>query len=290
MEQRTAIRVYAKLNLFLRVVKKRDDGYHEIDTLMHPVQISDEIEVRPSRNGFSVECDHPEFPAGMDNTVAKSYLLLKQRHPDQVTSCHIRIKKSIPTQAGMGGASADAAGTLLALNRFFDLALPDAELGDLGAKIGSDVAFFFAKGPAVCRGRGEIIRPITGALEAPVALAVSHNGVSTKEAYARFSPIPAEDGKTSASMEEAIHSGDLGTVAQCLHNTFERLVYPVRPDLEQARLAFLSCGATGALMTGSGATVFALGMDEEKLECARKQITGRETLITALQQDTYEWL
>jgi len=286
------IRIFAKINLFLRIVGKRDDGFHEVETVMHPVGLYDELHVSPSNNGFHLECDAPDCPTGPENTILRACHLLKDRFPKRVGTCRIRVSKGIPTQAGMGGASADAAGTLLALDRLFGLGLSQDELMRLGASIGSDVAFFLSGGPAVCTGRGETIRPLEGHLEAPVALAVSRDGVSTSEAYSRFRPDAAEQGLTSAAMQEAVRKGDAREASQKLFNTFERLIYPVRPDLQRIRLALLASGASGALLTGSGATVFALGLTETDVQRARTVLDpmGRETVYTALQPKTYQWL
>lgn len=289
---RVAIRVFAKINLFLRIIRRRDDGYHEIETVMHPVGLADELVVEKSAEGLTFHCDHPDSPKGLQNTVVRMYNLLKERFPKKIGSCRIRLKKSIPAKAGMGGASADAAGTLLALNRLFDLDLDHDEQLRLGSSIGSDVPFFLGNGPALCTGRGEKLRVLKGHLDSPVALAISAEGVSTSEAYGRFQPDPAEGDLSAAGMEAALSGHNLQQASHHLYNTFERLVYPVRPDLQHIQRTLLASGASGAMMTGSGATVFALGMDCAGLERAREVLDpmGRQTVLTVLQPNTYEWL
>ena len=292
------IRVFAKINLFLRIVGKRPDHFHEIDTLMHPIGLWDELEVQAlpevhaPASGLSLECEGVDLADPEKNTVGQMYFLMKKRFPNEVPACRICLRKTIPMQAGMGGGSADAAGALLALERLAELNLRAEERNEIASAIGSDVAFFLGNAPAIAKGRGERIEMVQGHLQSPVVLVTSRNGVSTAEAYSRFSPDPAEDGLSSEKMAEAVRAGDERLVADRLHNSFERLIYPLRPDLRRIRGELLGAGARGAMMTGSGATVFALGMDGSGMERAREVLNqmDREMVCTSLQPHTYEWV
>src|SRR5438105_3037393 len=150
----------AKVNLYLEVLAKRADGYHEIATLMVAVSLYDTLEFKEETSGeIGFRCDHPDLTTGPDNLVLRAVQLLRQR-----TGCprgvHIRLAKRIPLASGLAGGSSDAAATLAGLNRLWRLGLKRGELAQLGAELGSDVAFFFATPAAWCTGRGEQVAPL----------------------------------------------------------------------------------------------------------------------------------
>jgi 4-diphosphocytidyl-2-C-methyl-D-erythritol kinase len=287
-----SIRVFAKVNLFLRILSRRNDGFHEIQTLMHPIGLSDEIDLERA-DGYALVCDSPQAPPAEKNTVTRAWRLLKERFGTRVGGARFVLRKRIPTEAGLGGASADAAGALLCMNRAFGLQLPNAQLMDLAAEIGSDAPFFLAGGAAEAVGRGEKLLEIDSALSAPVVLALSEKGVSTKEAYGRFSPGAGENPPDLEALKRAVVRGQPRDVAGLLFNTFERLVFPIRPDLAHTKQSFLDCGASGALMTGSGATVFAIGIEGSKgLGKLRGQLEARGAKLvqSEFRSTPYEWL
>ncbi len=288
------IRVFAKVNLFLRILSRRDDGFHEIQTLMHPIGLSDEIEIEPA-DDFSLDCDSPQAPSEDSNTVTRAWRLMKERLGGKIGGARFVLRKRIPTEAGLGGASADAAGALLLIDRAFGLELPQEQLMDLAAEIGSDAPFFLAEGAAEASGRGEKLQAVDSALDTPVFLALSDKGVSTKEAYGRFTPGEGENPPDLDALKGAVARGQPHEAAGLLFNTFERLIFPFRPDLAHTRRSFLDCGATGALMTGSGATVFAIGIEGSKtkgLEELRGQLqaNGAKLVQTEFRSTPYEWL
>ncbi len=286
-----SIRVFAKVNLFLRIVSRRDDGFHEIHTVMHPIGLSDEIDFEPAGD-FTLECDSPHAPPVDKNTVTMAWRLLKKKFGGKVGGARFNLRKKIPTEAGLGGASADAAGALLLMDRAYGLELPQEQLMDLAAEIGSDAPFFLAGGAAEATGRGEKLQLIDSALDAPVFLALSNQGVSTKEAYGRFTPDDGENPTDLNALKGAIARGQPHQVAGLIFNTFERLIFPFRSDLAHTKKSFLNCGAKGALMTGSGATVFAIGIERNGLEELRGQLqaNGAELVRTEFRSTPYEWL
>ncbi|MCX7012013.1 MAG: 4-(cytidine 5'-diphospho)-2-C-methyl-D-erythritol kinase [Candidatus Sumerlaeota bacterium] len=263
---RVAIRAFAKVNLYLRILGRRSDGYHEIETVMHPVGLCDELHVERHPERMALKCESPEAPAGNDNTVCRAWEALRRLRPTQVGGCEIALRKGIPARAGLGGASADAAAALLALNRLFGLDLDEPQLHGLAAEIGSDVPFFLGAGAAVARGRGERIRGLPGSLSGLLAIAVSNRGVSTADAYALYRPDPSDQGRSADAMEAAVAAGDAGQAARGLFNAFERLIFPVRPDLARTKEALARAGASGVLMTGSGSAVFAMGLGQRTVE------------------------
>jgi len=292
---RVAIRAFAKVNLYLRILGRRSDGYHEIETVMHPVGLYDELyaERRPER--ISLKCQSPEAPAGDDNTVVRAWEALRRLRPNQVEGCEVVLRKGIPTRAGLGGASADAAAALLALNRLFGLDLDEPRLRGLAAEIGSDVPFFLGAGAAVVRGRGERIHGLAGSLSGPLAIAVSNRGVSTAAAYARYQPDPSDEGRSVDAMAAAVAAGDADKAARGLFNAFERLMFPVRPDLAQTKDALSRAGAAGVLMTGSGSAIFAMGVDRREV-AAHHLFTGEEgdeggrVFWTMFRSCPYDWI
>src|SRR5262245_8635037 len=151
----------AKVNLFLEVLGKRPDGYHDLETLMVAIDLCDRLEFRPDDSGaVTLTCDDPGLTCGPANLVLKAADRLR-RHTNHSGGARIHLAKRIPMQAGLGGGSSDAATTLKGLTRLWSLGLPDSELAKIGAEVGSDVAFFFSPGAAWCTGRGEKVEPVT---------------------------------------------------------------------------------------------------------------------------------
>ena len=187
----------AKLNLFLEILRKRPDGYHDLESLMVAVDLFDTLEVRATPGSISLSCDTPGLPTGADNLVVKAATILRDaaKRPDLGAS--IRLTKRIPTRAGLGGGSADAALTLLALNRIWKLALTREELAAMAASIGSDVAFFLAPPAAWCEGRGEVVTPESVGSRFDFVLVCPPVGLATADVYRRLE-VPAKPASGTA--------------------------------------------------------------------------------------------
>jgi 4-diphosphocytidyl-2-C-methyl-D-erythritol kinase len=258
----------AKVNLFLEVLAKRPDGYHDIATLMVAVSLYDTLELREDESRqIRLTCDTPALSTGQDNLVVRAAELLRQRTGFRGGAA-IHLRKRIPVAAGLAGGSTDAAATLAGLNRLWRLGLRRDDLAALGAELGSDVAFFFATPAAWCTGRGERVtswpvgRPLYLVLACPAA------GLATAEVYRGVS-VPARP-ETGEEIRQALAEGDVEGIGRRLHNRLqpvaERLCAPVAAV--QARLAQFH--PAGRLMSGSGTSVFALGRDRaEALRIAR---------------------
>ena len=248
----------AKLNLSLRVLGKRDDGFHEIDTLMVQLPgLADHLEFREAEH-FTFTCDAPVIPADENNLVVKAVRAYESAAGASL-SFAIHLKKAIPHGAGLGGGSSDAAITLLGLDQLHDGKLGPATLREIASTLGSDVPFFLQALPARCTGRGEIIEPIT-APSVPVILFKPMFEVKTPDAYERWKQSFEISGIT---YHEQVVSGI------CLHNDLERPVFSKHRFLaELKQWLLLRKEVAAALMTGSGSTVFAVlrdGADPDSL-------------------------
>jgi 4-diphosphocytidyl-2-C-methyl-D-erythritol kinase len=242
----------AKINLSLRVLGRRSDGFHEIETLIAPISLSDEIKIeeRPGKQKRIVfRCDDPSVPQGRDNVVVRAATVFF--HETQLTrNVSIALKKRIPHGAGLGGGSSDAASTLLALNELFKTNLPREALAKMAEGIGSDVPFFIFQSAAVCKGRGELVIPARLRKQLSLLLLKPAFGVSTQWAYSRWRKsheIPAV-AYTSQAFE-----------TQTFINDLERPVFEKFVFLAEIKMWLLKQPEVGAaLMSGSGSTIFAV--------------------------------
>jgi 4-diphosphocytidyl-2-C-methyl-D-erythritol kinase len=243
----------AKINLSLRVLGRRSDGFHEIETLIAPISLCDEIKIERSGNQeIAFRCDDPSVPKGEDNIVVRGANLFFQE--TKITSgISIVPKKRIPHGAGLGGGSSDAASTLLALNELFETNLPREALGKMAEMIGSDVPFFISQSAAVCKGRGELVSPTRLRERLLVLLLKPAFGVPTQWAYSRWRDSREIPGVSYAS--QALDS-------QTFVNDLERPVFEKFVFLAQLKMWLLKQPEVGvALMSGSGSTVFAVIRD-----------------------------
>jgi 4-diphosphocytidyl-2-C-methyl-D-erythritol kinase len=241
----------AKINLSFRILRRREDGFHEIDTLMAPISLCDELIIEPDETytGLAFSSDDPSLPAGEGNLVVRAtraYFAEIREEP----RVRIELRKKIPHGAGLGGGSSDAASALLGLNRLYGQRLTDAGLTRLAAQIGSDVPFFLAAGPARCRGRGEIVEPVASLPRLSLLLLKPEFGVPTPWAYQRWQgarELPAVD-YTAQRVGELILQNDL----EC--PVFEKYLFLGQMKVwlrKQPEVAV-------ALLSGSGSTLFAV--------------------------------
>jgi 4-diphosphocytidyl-2-C-methyl-D-erythritol kinase len=253
-----AVRVLApaKVNLFLEVLGKRPDGYHEIATLMLAIDLADELDFAPADAGeLSLTCDDPSLSTGPDNLVMKAADRLRTE-----TGCslgaRIALRKRIPWAAGLGGGSSDAAATLEGLNELWKLGLSQAALARIGAEIGSDVPFFLNGPAAWCTGRGEVVTPVLVGRPLDLVLVKPTAGLSTADVYRRLS-VPARPVDGTAA-REALASGDVEGLGKALFNRLEEPAFELNPAVAEAARRVQGVGAAGSLMSGSGSALFAL--------------------------------
>ena len=257
-------RAHAKVNLFLRVLGRRADGYHEIETVLHEVSLADELEVRSAPAGrvalhvrASAEAA-AQLPPSEDNLVARAARALAERCPGR--GARIDLTKRIPVGAGLGGGSSDAAAALVALDELWGARLSRDALADLAARLGSDVPFFLVGGTARASGRGERIAALRAGAPLWLVLGISHRPLFTAAVYARWEGRPSSPGP--APLEAALAAGDPGELAAHLRNDLEPAALALRPELAAGKEAMMAAGALAALVSGSGPTVFGLARHE----------------------------
>ncbi len=245
----------AKINLTLAVLGKRPDGFHEIESLVLPISLCDEIEflARP-QPGIELWCSDPALPTDSANLVWRAGEEIL-RHATATVGLSIRLHKAIPAGAGLGGGSSDAATTLSALNAMLGLGLTDEDLREAAAKIGSDVPLFLQPGASIIRGRGERIEAVEMNYRGWVALVVPPFAMSTADVYRQW--VGQGDAPRSAwDVVEAYRRGE--PLPSLLYNMLERPAFALEPRLAELHAALGDLGAVGARMTGSGSALFAL--------------------------------
>jgi 4-diphosphocytidyl-2-C-methyl-D-erythritol kinase len=252
-----------KINIGLRIVRKREDGYHDLETIFYPVYgLHDELEVVPSLDGLSfiqeglaVDC-----PAE-DNLILKCYHRMRANHP-QIADVHIRFKKNIPFGAGLGGGSSDAAHMAIALNQLFSLGLTREQLAEELRPLGADCPFFIYNSPCYAEGIGDKLSPISLDLSGLRLVMIKPNcGVSTKEAYAGIIRHPEVEGQIKTAFSEG---WSFDAMRPLLINDFEQTVFPLHPEIAEIKQRLLHAGALYAAMSGSGSTVFGLFNNESE--------------------------
>lgn len=255
---RTSERAYAKLNLTLGVLYKRGDGYHALDSIMQSIDLFDMVSIERA-NDIIVTSTGMQLP--YDNTVrraAEQYRALTGR------GAHIRVTKRIPAEAGMGGGSADAAATLLGLQKIYGEA-DEKTLFELGASIGADVPFCMRGGVQRAEGIGEVLTPLRG-MKLYFVVAKPKEGVSTKKLFSLLK-LPRVMPETTACIK-ALAVGDRIALAPLLFNALEEPAVELVPEIGRVKAALLEAGAMAASMTGSGSAVFGLFETRELAETA----------------------
>ncbi|MBE6933724.1 MAG: 4-(cytidine 5'-diphospho)-2-C-methyl-D-erythritol kinase [Ruminococcaceae bacterium] len=250
---------YAKVNLTLDVLGKRPDGYHDLKSVMQTVSIRDDIEIDiDTGKPWCLHCDKEGIPCDERNLAwkaARVYLDTVGKDPDGL---EIRITKRIPSEAGLGGGSADAAAVLRALNRHYGAPLSIAALAELGGLVGSDVPFCVIGGTAVVEGRGEKLRKLPNMPDCVFVICKPEFSASTPALYAKLDEQPIGKHPEHQLMETAILRGDLAEIARNLYNVFDPVVTADHLELNYIKSIFNSYGSIGQQMTGSGSAVFSI--------------------------------
>jgi 4-diphosphocytidyl-2-C-methyl-D-erythritol kinase len=267
----------AKINLSLRILGRRNDGFHEIETLIAPIAVYDQIEIKRKSRWVDFQCDDASIPRNNDNLVVRAVKAFLEA-TKQKGGVAIKLTKRIPYGAGLGGGSSDAAATLLALNQIFETKLSSGELAKLGSTIGSDVPFFIFESAAICKGRGEIVTPAKLKERLSILLLKPAFFVSSAWAYSRWQDSKEIPG---TSYQPQNFEG------QSFVNDLERPVFEKFVFLAQLKTWLLKQAEVGAaLMSGSGSTVFAVLREKVDVDLlakrARKEL-DREIWTCAVQ-------
>jgi 4-diphosphocytidyl-2-C-methyl-D-erythritol kinase len=250
------IRAPGKINLFLRVTGKRPDGYHDLISLMCCVGIYDELELAFGQRQTRVICSHPDVPEDETNLAWRAAELFLRTAAITDTGVHITIKKVIPVGAGLGGGSSNAAAVLTALNSRFDAPVSPGKLHDMARLLGADVPFFLYKKPAVATGIGDILDAFDNLPSFPVVIVYPSVAVSTSQVYKNLNLRLTKNKKKNSY---SVFKMDWDCNApRLLHNDLEDAASELCPDIRRAKQALIAHGAAGALMTGSGSSVFGL--------------------------------
>lgn len=263
------IRAYAKINIGLNIVRKRRDGYHDIDTIMQTISLADEVFLE-KKPGISISCTDPTIPTDNTNTAYKAALsYFKKAGIDySKTGVSILIKKKIPSEAGLGGGSSDAAAVLKGLNNYYGTNYGPTIMRELALDIGSDVPFFIEGGTMRALGRGEKLTSINSFNGFDLVIVMPDETVSTAYAYSMFSSNAAVTHPDMDIIENAVNEKNTAKLRKFLGNTFEGLVFPSKPTIKKARHDILKTGAIAASMTGSGAAVYGIYKSTEDAQSA----------------------
>lgn len=255
----------AKINLMLDVLHKREDGFHEVEMVMTMVDLADRLEMEPlGRDTIIISSQAGYIPLDEKNLAFKAAKLIKERY-EVKQGVYIHLDKKIPVAAGLAGGSSDAAAALRGLNRLWKLGIPEEELQRLGAELGSDVPFCVAGGTAIARGRGERLERIANPPQCWVILAKPPINVSTADVYGRLRADKIRKHPSLRQMTEAIASQQFHRICAQLGNVLEDVTLAAYPQVLQLKETMLRLGADGALMSGSGPTVFGLVSKESKV-------------------------
>ena len=247
---------FAKINWVLRVLGKRPDGYHEVVTVLQTISLHDELTIQLSEDGpINLTCDDPTIPTGPDNLVFKAVEFLMNNFQDYF-GAEITLRKRIPALGGLGGASSNAAVTLKAINKLWKGASIDIEEFE-PESLGADVPFFLMGGRCAATGIGEVLRPLSDSPKKYLIIITPNARISTAKAYASLNA-----GSLTTSDYVSILSSSLADLNSAdsrqwpLRNDFERVIFEIEPEIERAKNALLDAGAWGALLAGSGSSVF----------------------------------
>ncbi len=276
----------AKLNLYLEVLGRRDDGYHELESLMVAIDYYDTLRFADDAEPGSIamSCDDPTLATDRTNLVVRAAESLRDRAGRPDLGARIDLAKAIPARAGLGGGSSDAAATLVALDQLWSLKTPRDGLIELAAGLGSDVPFFLNGPAAICRGRGERVESIR--LPGPLSfvLICPDEGVSTADVYRDLRP--PDRPRSIAAAREALEGGDPERLGRCLFNRLEGVAESIAPGLSRVRRALEDRGPSldGHLMSGSGSAYFGLARDHRAARTAAEQLgslgLGRVRVVT----------
>ena len=286
----------AKVNLCLEVLGLREDGYHEVRTVLQAIDLLDRLEfsLDVSGEGFIMEMDPevPGVPVGEGNLCQSAFQRFREVAGEGIAGAgglHLRLCKRIPAAAGLGGGSSDAAATLLALNELSGGRLARDELADIAAGLGSDVPFFLTGGTAFAEGRGERVRPVEAAVPLQVVLAKPRGALSAREVYEAFDREGGPDGGGTGALDlgpagawrDALLEGLVAPIENLMGNSLEQAVIALVPAVSRLISAAQELGVR-AMVSGSGPTVFALvaGSDEAEKVARAFEPQAQETFIT----------
>ena len=260
------LKARAKINLGLDVVRKREDGYHEVRMIMQMINLYDKITIRRiTESEIRVTTNLPYLPVNEDNLVYRAAKLLMDEF--QVTEgVEIELQKYIPVAAGMAGGSSDAAAVMVGINRIFHLGLTKKQLMERGVKIGADVPFCIMRGTALAEGIGEVLTPLPAMPHCSLVIAKPKIHVSTKFVYGNLKANELKEHPDIDGQVQALREGSLEQLVAKMGNVLETVTIPAYPVIDEIKKTMLKNDAMGAMMSGSGPTVFGVFEREERAQ------------------------
>ncbi len=264
----------AKINLGLHIHKKRDDGFHELETLFQMVAWFDEVELEGTQEHVELFCDTPGIPNDETNLVVKAARLLQNRFPGKCGGVKMTLKKNIPSGAGLGGGSGNAAGVLLALNLLWNLKIPRADLISMASELGSDVPFFLMSPCAIGAGKGEILQSVESPISFYILMIYPGFPISTPWVYGNLKLKLTKSENNISILKNFIMRSEFAQLGAALYNDLEPVVFKRYPEILRIKNELLDSGAGGALLSGSGSTVFGIFDNPEIAKKALARFTG----------------
>ena len=265
---------FAKINLTLDSLYKRDDSYHEIDTIMARISLFDELEIIPNDRGiFNYSSNLETICPVEDNLIYKAWEILKEKIENP--GVDVYLKKNIPLAAGLAGGSTDAAEMIKGLNELWNLNLSKKQMMEIGKKLGADIPFFFENSPARAKGIGEILFPFENNLDMKILLVNDGTEISSAEVYKKLRDFGHVENDL---IVEKLKKGDHSAIFY-FENVMEDVVTDMYPHLLDLKYEFLDYGAEVTLISGSGASIFGIFMDDESLEFAYKKMSEKYEFV-----------
>ena len=281
-----SLKALAKINLGLDVVRRREDGYHEVRMIMQTIQLYDRLDIkRTQESGIQIQTNLSFLPVNENNIIYKAAKLLMDEF-SITDGVSVKLDKRIPVAAGMAGGSTDAAAMLIGVNRLFSLGLTKRQLMERGVQIGADVPYCIMRGTALAEGIGEALSPLPPMVKCPVLIAKPSISVSTKFVYQNLKLDGTTIHPDIDRLIDDIKAKNLHDIAAHMGNVLETVTIPNYPVIDEIKKHMLSNGAVGAMMSGSGPTVFGLFDDEDTAKKAYKAMRSshlaRQVYLTSV--------
>lgn len=281
-----SLKALAKINLGLDVVRRREDGYHEVRMIMQTIQLYDRLDIKRTQEpGIQIQTNLSFLPVNENNLIYKAAKLLMDEF-SITDGVSVKLDKRIPVAAGMAGGSTDAAAMLIGVNRLFSLGLTKRQLMERGVQIGADVPYCIMRGTALAEGIGEALSPLPPMVKCPVLIAKPSISVSTKFVYQNLKLDDTTIHPDIDRLIDDIKAKNLHDIAAHMGNVLETVTIPNYPVIDEIKKHMLSNGAVGAMMSGSGPTVFGLFDDEdtakEAYKAMRSSHLARQVYLTSV--------
>lgn len=262
--KRAEITAYAKINLVLDVLRKRDDGFHEVSMVMQAIDLADTLLLEEAPRNWLVT-DNKFIPPNMNNLAMKAVLLMQKYYP-QVPPLQVTLQKRIPVAAGLAGGSTDCAAVLMGINEMCELNLGQKDLERLGAELGSDVPFCIGGPTALATGRGEKIQSLPECPELYIVLIKPQFGVSTPKVYGNLRLAEITEHPNVQKCVSGLQNGDTTEILKSMGNLLETSTFELQPEVKMLKQSMIEAGCDDVLMSGSGPTVFAVFEQQQKAE------------------------